>query len=158
MMQTINYCKLRYIFNYPTTNLNTPQYPCSKFWSGGTTRSKNLGVSVKLDTAASSHGSPTSPCSTSNRVAPSAMNFGRWHISYNLKKTYLVLFYISIVIYLYGEDSLSLVYFDVLTWGRNHTMGWKPGFLFLYNDLGTGWKSTSSNSWPRSRQRRLMCW
>ena len=67
-------------------------------------------------------------------------------------------YFIFLSLFLYGEDSLSLVYFDVLTWGRNHTMGWKPGFLFLYNDLGTGWKSTSSNSWPRSRQRRLMCW
>ena len=65
------------LFIHDVTNLNTPQYPCSKFWSGGTTRSKNLGVSVKLETAARSQGSPTSPCSTSNRVAPSAMNFGR---------------------------------------------------------------------------------
>ena len=33
-------------------------------------------VRVNEETAASSHGSPFSPCSTSKRVAPSAMNLG----------------------------------------------------------------------------------
>ena len=40
-----------------------------------------LGVRVSEETAARSQGSPISPCSTSNLVAPSAMNFGRWQIS-----------------------------------------------------------------------------
>ena len=54
-------------------------------WSGGTTLSRNLGVSVREETAARSHGSPCSPCSTSNRVAPSLMNLGRWQISCEFK-------------------------------------------------------------------------
>ena len=40
-----------------------------------------LGVSVRELTAASNHGSPSSPCSTSNLVAPSAINLGLWQIS-----------------------------------------------------------------------------
>ena len=67
-----------------TSYRNTPQYPCSKFWSGGTTLSRNFGVRVKEETAAKSHGSPCSPCSTSNRDAPSAMNLGLWQISCNV--------------------------------------------------------------------------
>ena len=47
-----------------------------------------LGVRVREDTAASSQGSPSSPCSTSNLVAPSAMNFGLWQISCNITKTF----------------------------------------------------------------------
>ncbi len=45
-----------------------------------------LGVSVSEETAARSQGSPSSPCSTSNLVAPSAMNFGLWQISCNIQK------------------------------------------------------------------------
>ena len=59
-------------------------------WSGGTTRSRNLGVRVREETAARSHGSPCSPCSTSNRVAPSLMNLGRWQISCESKAQVII--------------------------------------------------------------------
>jgi hypothetical protein len=73
--------------------LNSPQYAAgSKVWSGGTTRSRKRGVSVSEEIAASSHGSPSSPASTSRRpqsTAPTlplpsvAMNLGLWHISWS---------------------------------------------------------------------------
>ena len=78
-----------------TSYRNTPQYPCSKFWSGGTTLSRNFGVRVKEETAAKSHGSPCSPCSTSNRDAPSAMNLGLWQISCKKRSEYLLSEYIA---------------------------------------------------------------
>lgn len=55
-------------------------------WSGGTTRSRNLGVKAKDATAANSHWSPSSPASTANlweSLGLSLMKRGLWHISWN---------------------------------------------------------------------------
>ena len=78
---------------YSALYLKSPQYVAgSKFWSGGITRSRKRGVRVSEEMAARSHGSPSSPASTSRRpqsAAPPlpllspAMNFGLWHISCN---------------------------------------------------------------------------
>ena len=103
--------------------------------------SANAGVKVKLDTAANNQGSPTSPCSTSKRVAPSAMNFGRRQISYEKtiknhygsNRTLFILMLLFILLLIFDKVSFMNAESVILT-----SLGLLIIFSFRWNSYGKG--------------------